>query len=142
MGRSHPANTRKYWGGTIPPRPTFSKTNSFYGVGRSHLVPPSQTPTVFMGWDDPTSSHLLTNQQFLWGGTTPPRSTFSKTNSFYGVGRSHLVPPFQKPTVFMGTGAHTPKAFGNYFPALTNVPVRENNKANALVNTPTTHKNP
>ena len=38
------------------------------------------------------------------------------------------------------TGTHTPKAFGNYFPALTNVPVRENNKANALVNTPTTHK--
>jgi hypothetical protein len=61
-------------GGTVPPNENW--------VGRSHLVPPSYKPTVFMGWDDPTSSHLLRNRQLLWGGMIPPCPTFVQTSSF------------------------------------------------------------
>jgi hypothetical protein len=81
VGRSHPINN---------------------GVWRSHLVPPAPKTSVFMGWDGPTSSHLLPNPQFSWCGTVPPRPTCSQSLSFYGVKWSHLVPLVPKPSVFMG----------------------------------------
>jgi hypothetical protein len=98
-------------GGIVPPRPTCSQTLSFHGVGWSHLVPPTLKPLfstgwdgptsshlkplVFMGWDGPTSSHLLPNPHFLWGGTVPPRPTYSQTLIFMGWDgptSSHLLP--------------------------------------------------
>ena len=81
MGRSHPINNR---------------------VWRSHLVPPAPKTLVFMGWDGPTSSHLLPNPQFSWYGTIPPRPTCSQNPNFHGVKRSHLVPLVPKPPIFMG----------------------------------------
>ena len=81
MGRSHPINN---------------------GVWRSHLVPPAPKTSVFMGWDGPTSSHLLPNPQFSWCRTVPPRPTCSQSLSFYGVKWSHLVPLVPKPSVFTG----------------------------------------
>ena len=90
------------WGEAVPPRPTCSQNLSFHGVGRSHLVPPAAKTSVFMGWDNPTSSHLLPNPQFSWCGTIPPCPTCSQNLSFYGVKRSHLVPLVPKPPIFMG----------------------------------------
>ena len=104
----HVVPPRKNWGGKIPPRPTFSQTTSIKGVGRSHLVPPSYKPSVFMGWDGPTSSHLLTNHQFLLGGTIPPRPTFLQILSFHVVGRSHIFQPCCESFSFHGVGYKSP----------------------------------
>ena len=66
----------------------------------SHLL--LQT-TIFMRWDRPTSSHLLPNPKFSWGWTVPPRPTFAQILSFYGVGlsTSHLL---LRTTSFYGVG--------------------------------------
>ena len=88
---------------TLPP--SDGRENN--GVWRSHLVPPAPKTSDFMGWDGPTSSHLLPNPQFSWCGTVPPRPTCSQSLSFYGVERSHVVPLVPKPSVFMGWDSPT-----------------------------------
>ena len=90
------------WGAVVPLRPTCCQTFKFYEMGRSHLVPPAPKPSVFMRWDGPTSSHLLPNPQFSWGGTTPPRPACSQALNFQRVGRSHLVPLAANPSSFLG----------------------------------------
>ena len=60
-----------------------------------------------MWWGDLTSSHLSTNPQFSCGAAIPPRPTLLQTISLYVVGRSHLVPPFCKPSGFIWCGDPT-----------------------------------
>jgi hypothetical protein len=67
-----------------------------------------------MGWDGPTSSHLLTNSFHGICMLIPPRRTCSRILHLHGVELSQLVPPAHKPSGIIEWDRHLPKTFSSH----------------------------